>query len=199
MIKKLPLTIFLLTIVFLTQSFAQNDVATEKQLAIKELVALINADDKAQEIIDLFSAQLDEMQDATIKSLLNERTDLTANDKKSLEEMLLSDRKNSIRRFQDKLAQKINYSEMMREISAIVYDKNYTLEEIRDLTAFYRTPTGQKSLKQIAPVLTDTMQLVQERLLPKIPIIMKEIEIENRQEIEQKINARKPKPKTKSA
>lgn len=199
MIKKLPFTLFLLTFAFFVNSFAQTDAPTEKQQAIKELVTLINADNKAEELVNVITAQLEQLEDATIKTMLDERTDLTAADRKAVEEILLTDKKESSKRFQAKLMQKLDYTAIIIEISAIVYDKNFTLEEIRDLTAFYRTATGQKSLKMMSPIMTDTMQLLSERLLPKIPVIIKEIEQENRLEIEQKINARKPKPKNKKS
>lgn len=195
MLKNFALTIFMLAFVLLAQASAQTAAMTEKQTAIKELVALINNDNKAEDLVNAMSAQMESAQDATIKAVLDERSDLTAADRKEIEAMLLSDRKNSVKRFQDKLMQKLEFQKMIDEISQIVYDKHYTLEEIRDLTAFYKTPTGQKSLKMITPVMTDSMQLVQERLLPKLPIVIREIQDEDRREIEQKINARKPKPK----
>jgi hypothetical protein len=196
MIKKLSLSIFMLTVALLASASAQTVASTEKQAAIKELVSLVNGDNKAEGIINIMTAQMQESEDANIKSVLNEQTNLTAAERKSIEDSLAADKKHSLKRFQDKLMQKLNCSELINEIALVVYDKYYTLEEIRDLNAFYKTPTGQKTLKMMTPIMSDTMQMLQERLLPKIPVIIKELEDEDRQEIEQKINARKPKPKT---
>ncbi|HEX9959880.1 MAG TPA: DUF2059 domain-containing protein, partial [Pyrinomonadaceae bacterium] len=113
-----------------------------------------------------------------------------------LEESILVEMKKSSDRFKAKFISKLNYNEMMSEISYVVYDKHYTLEEIRDLVAFYKTTTGQKVLKTMSPVAEDAMKLTQERLLPKIPVIIQELMEEDRKEIEQQINTRKPKSKT---
>jgi len=89
---------------------------------------------------------------------------------------------------------KINFAETVSEMSAAVYDKYYTLEEIRDLINFYETPTGQKSLKLMTPIFAETMKQMQEKLIPKIPVVIRELQEEDKAEIERRINARKPKP-----
>lgn len=195
MIRKTTLTIFLLTCAFLVQAAAQTAATDEKQSAIKELVVLINGDNKAEQMANIMTDQMQSAREATVQSVLDEQTDLSAAERKAIEDSLLSDRKNSIKRYQDKLMQKLDYNAMINEVAYTVYDKYYSLEEIRDLTTFYKTPTGQKSLKMMTAITTDSMRLVQERLIPKIPIVIREIQEEDRLEIEQKINARKPKPK----
>lgn len=195
MIKKLALTIFMLTCALFASASAQSDSAAEKQAAIKELISLVNSDNKAEEIANVMIAQIQQSEDATIKDILAARADLTPTERKTIENSLLSDGNNSAKRFQDKLMRKLNYNELINEVVSVVYDKYYSLEDIRNLTVFYKTPTGQKALKMMTPIASDTMQMVQERLLPKIPTIIKEIQEEDKLEIVQKINARKPKPK----
>lgn len=188
-----------MTFALLASASAQTEASSEKQASIKELIYIINGDNKAEELVNIMTAQMQASQDATIKTILDERTDLTVNERKSIENSLINDKKNSLKRFQDRLMQKLNYNALINEVAYNVYDKYYTLEEIKDLNAFYKTPTGQKSLKVMTPIMSDTMQMIQERLLPKIPIIIKELQEEDRLEIEQKINARKPKPKKKAS
>lgn len=195
MLKKLTLTIFMLTCAFLAPASAQTAASSEKQAAIKELVFLVNGDNKVEEMMNAIVPQMQAMQDATMKSLLDEHTDLTAADKQALADSFASERKYSVKRLMDKMMQKINYNELMNEISSNLLDKYYTLEEVKDLIAFYKTPTGLKSLKMMAPMMTDTMLATQEKVMPKMMIVMKEIMDEDKAAIEQKINARKSKPK----
>jgi hypothetical protein len=44
------------------------------------------------------------------------------------------------------------------DLMAAVYVRNFTLAEIRDVTAFYRTPTGQKLLEKMPIVMQESMQ-----------------------------------------
>lgn len=195
MLKKITLTLFIVTCAFIAQANAQTAVAPEKQAAIKELIGLINTDNKAEDFVAVFDKQMSGARAAIVESILSDRTDLTEADKKSLREALLVKMEEYAKGFQEKLMQKLNYTEMINEISTIVYDKYFTLEELKDLIAFYKTPTGQKTLKTMTPLMTDTLQLTMDRMLPKIPIIMEELQQEEREYIEKEVNARKPRPK----
>lgn len=199
MIKKLTILLFLSTFAFLGAARAQTAVAPEKQAALQELVTLINGDNKAEDLLKVLLEQVDMSRDVSIKAYINERSDLSAAEKKSLEETIVADMQKSSDRVKAKFLAKLNYNEMINEVAYIVYDKNFTLEEIKDLIAFYKTPTGQKTLKTMSVVAADAMKLTQERLLPKIPVIVQELMDEDRKELEQRINSRKPKSKSSTA
>lgn len=199
MIKKITLTIFLMAFAMLTQANAQTVVPSEKLTAIKELVALMNVDNNAKQFYDIMSAQMDATRNSTVTAMLDERKDLSAAERKTLEDTLIKDMDSMSKRFSEKLMQKLDYDAMINEIAIAIYDKHYTLEEVRDIIAFYKTPTGQKMLKLMSPIMTETMQAVNEKLVPKIPGIIRELQEEDRKELEQKINAKKPRPDKKTS
>ncbi|HEX8736516.1 MAG TPA: DUF2059 domain-containing protein [Pyrinomonadaceae bacterium] len=199
MIKKLTFTLFLFAGAFLAQANAQTGVALEKQAAIKELVAIVYADDDVEELMKIVSSQVQATSKTIFKTLLDERTDLTPAERKLLEDSFAASQGEAAKRYQEKFVQKLNFNAMIAEISIAIYDKHYTLEEIRDLIAFYKTPTGQKSLKLTTTIMTDSFQAIQEKLLPRMPVIIKEIEEEIRKDAEEKINAKKPRPKKPAA
>lgn len=194
MIKRFTLLCLALLFAFSAQGFAQNEISPAKRAAIRELMALINAENKAEDVVRIMTSQLETTRDETIQKILDSRSDLTETDRKSLEEMFSGERAEATRNFQDKLMRKINFTELVGEMSAAVYDKYYTLEEIRDLINFYKTPTGQKSLRLMTPIFNETMKQMQEKLIPKIPVVIRELQEEDKAEIERKINAKKPKP-----
>jgi uncharacterized protein len=199
MIKKLTFTLFLFACVFLAQANAQTDIAPEKQAAIKELVAIIQADNKVEDLVNIMSAQMQVTSKSVFKAMLDERSDLTPAEKRSLEDSFAANQSDAIRRYQEKFMQKLDLNAMIEETSIAIYDKHYTLEEIRDLTAFYKTPTGQKSLRLMPAIMSDSMRAMREKLLPRIPVIIKEIEEEIRRDAEETINAKKPRPKKPAA
>jgi len=47
------------------------------------------------------------------------------------------------------------------DVLATVYAANFTAQELQDMTAFYRTPTGQKMLERLPTVMQQSMQLGQ--------------------------------------
>ncbi|MGC2237845.1 MAG: DUF2059 domain-containing protein [Pyrinomonadaceae bacterium] len=199
MFKKISFTLFMLAFALIGQALAQESVSAEKQAAIKELMTLINTGNKAEDFVNLMSQQMEVSRKSAVTAALDERTDLTASERKALEEALINEQGDRIKRFQERLMQKLDFNRMMDEIGASVYDKYYTLEEIKDLAIFYKSPTGQKSLKLMTTIMTESMRQVQERLIPKIPVIIRELQEEDQKEIEQQINKKKPRTVNKES
>ena len=192
MFRKISFTLFLLAFALIGQTLAQEAVSAEKQAAIKELTTLLNTGNKAEDFVNIISQQMEVSRKSAVTTALDERTDLTAAERKALEEVLINEQGNRIKRFQERLMRKLDFNRMMDEIGASVYDKYYTLEEVKDLIVFYKSPTGQKSLKLMTTVMTESMRQVQERIVPKIPVVIQELQEEDRKEIQQQINKKKP-------
>ena len=192
MIRKLTFAIFLLAFALLAQASAQTNALTEKQTAVNELIAITSAENSPKDILDSMSAQMSGFRKDTLKAMLDARTDLTPTERLALEDSMLKDVEAMSKRFEERLVEKLDYNRMITEIAASVYDKNYTLEEIRDLIAFYKTPTGQKTLKLMPTIMSETMQAVMEKLIPRIPVVLQELKDEDRKELEQKLNAKRP-------
>lgn len=200
MIKKLTLTLFLIVCSFFVQSSAQTVVSAvpnEKQAAIKELLTVMNAQLKPSDLMAMMTAQTDKTAELTVKSILAGDKNLSPTDKKMLADILLIGENSPIRSFQKKLFEKIDFDALVEEMTISIYDKHFTLEEIRDVTAFYKSATGQKLLKKTPEIFADTMQTMAEKIYPKMMEVIKESEDEMKREIEVKVKDYKLKSKTK--
>jgi hypothetical protein len=63
--------------------------------------------------------------------------------------------------FWAKFKQKMDARELIEKIMP-VYDKYYTLEDLKAINAFYETPTGQKILSQTPQVMKECMEIGQD-------------------------------------
>ncbi len=68
-----------------------------------------------------------------------------------------------------------SYPEML-DFQAGVIAKHYTLEEQRQLLAFYRSPIGQKSIRIQPEILQDTMGWMQSILQQRMPAAMEQMQ-----------------------
>jgi hypothetical protein len=59
--------------------------------------------------------------------------------------------------------------------AAPLYGKHFTLEEIKDLTAFYKTKTGQKAMQVLPVLMQESMTLGQQWAQRIIPSTMEKI------------------------
>ncbi|AOS96425.1 hypothetical protein AUP74_00959 [Microbulbifer aggregans] len=82
------------------------------------------------------------------------------------------------RRVYTEFLQEVVGHETLREEIAELYLDYYTVEEMRTLTAFYKSPTGKKML-QVTPELTgQLMQVVQFRIQENLPRLQELIRVE---------------------
>jgi hypothetical protein len=69
----------------------------------------------------------------------------------------------------------------MKEPMIDLYLKHYTDQEVKDITAFYKTPSGQSMLKKMPLVMQDSLRISQQMMkdtYPKIQDLMKDLEAE---------------------
>lgn len=72
-------------------------------------------------------------------------------------------------------AAKIDFDGLLREASVRIYAKYFTEAELVDLTAFYATPTGRKSIEVMPHLLREGMDAGVQYIAPKIEEVMAEV------------------------
>ncbi|WP_207533285.1 DUF2059 domain-containing protein [Desertivirga arenae] len=57
---------------------------------------------------------------------------------------------------------------MINEDMVDIYDRNFSEDEIREFTAFYRTPAGQKMLQVLPEIQKEIMTLMMQKYMPEM-------------------------------
>jgi hypothetical protein len=129
-----------------SQSVAQSSPSPEALQAAKELVSVISGS-MISEVTSSMTAQVWPSMEA---SLLAQHPKL---DPPTLVEL-----RNEFERLQVN-----NVSEFMNDAPAI-YARHFTAQEMRDIAAFYRTPTGDKTLKVMPQAMAELYATMSPRL-----------------------------------
>ena len=87
--KKITLLVAVIMLFAFQAVKAQNEISPEKRQAIKDLISLINKDNKSEDLFKAMMFQMEEMNVEIIKTILDERTDLTQAERKNLEKQLI--------------------------------------------------------------------------------------------------------------
>jgi uncharacterized protein len=72
-------------------------------------------------------------------------------------------------------AAKIDVAGLIREATIRIYAKYFNEQELIDLTTFYRTPTGRKSITVMADLMREGMAAGTEHVAPKIEAVIVEV------------------------
>ncbi|HEX8605922.1 MAG TPA: DUF2059 domain-containing protein, partial [Pseudoduganella sp.] len=63
----------------------------------------------------------------------------------------------------------------MLEAMVPIYARHYTVDEMRQMAAFYKTPVGQKSLRLMPQLMSEGMQVGQRIMMPRMNKLMQEL------------------------
>lgn len=63
----------------------------------------------------------------------------------------------------------------MLEAMVPIYARHYTIDEMRQMAAFYQTPVGQKSLRLMPQLMAEGMQVGQRIMMPRMNKLMQEL------------------------
>jgi hypothetical protein len=187
MLKKITLTILLLTCALFVPTKAQTDGDAEKQAAIKELLTVMETGLRVSDLMTMIDAQINEATRKIFNQTLAEDKNLSAGDRKFFEDLFFKDVNSIHKSYQKKFLAKIDLDALVIEMTYSIYDKHFTLAEIKDLTTFYQSPTGQKMIKMTPVIMADMMLVITEKMLPKMMEIGKDVEAEMKKEIELKV------------
>ena len=173
-------------------------ISPEKLALIREYLTVTNAVKMSEEI----SNSMKDLQRMQIKALTDsigaENNELSPEDRESIKRMTSEFVDRSISRLEDFLEKEFNAAKIIEEIEIPIIDKFYTEAEIRDLIAFYKTPTGQKTISLTPKMALETMTALSEKMMPKLQEFLKKMTESDLAELKKKVDDTFKKPTKKS-
>lgn len=148
---------------------AQTNAATaESTVAAKQLMDAINARGLMQASMQQAAAQLPSMMQTMSASMVESKgKGLSAADKKAMQAEIEKAVPGMMASMQKLFSDPAMLDELERETTAI-YARNYSVDEMRQLLAFYRSPVGAKMLSTMPKVMQESMLASQQIIMPRI-------------------------------
>lgn len=139
----------------------------EKVAAIKDLLAAIDADKLVSAIGNSAQMQAKQLVPAILSDALTENKTLNDKQKQAAVPRL---QKNAVPKLVDQAGQVFATEQFRKDAIQAQYDayqKYYTAQEIRDLTAFYKSPTGRKFIQVQDQVGRDVVNGLMQKYMPQ--------------------------------
>ena len=157
---------------------AKSDISPTKKKLIAEIVSVTKADKKAEQSTTEFMKEMNKLYPTIVDSVVAGFDNLNESEKANLKREMLGKRQSFNKRFQEKLVEKISFTDLIEATIYPVYDKLFTEAELNDLLTFYKSPTGKKFM-EVSPLLgSEVLKRTTQYLLPKVKGIMNEIKEE---------------------
>jgi uncharacterized protein len=185
-------TIFMLFVSALTVGFfispvtAQEAVRTKSDL-LRDLVMVLQVRENAVKLFDTTIGEMKNQYPQMIAGVVDADPELTPEQRQKMK----ATANEGIPRFstllQERIKQRIDFGQFVEEISYALYDKYFTEAEIKDLTAFYKSPTGKKAITVMPQLFAESVRQGSERIGPIIVKAVNEIIAEERDRMKREI------------
>jgi uncharacterized protein len=162
---------FLKTTVFATALFAANAFAQgspAQEAAVKEMLEALNFRQTMSQMVGAMGAQMPQMLDQMLEG-----------NSKSLSDGERAAMKQSARESQAKMFAEMNaifqdpaFMQSVEDIMGRAYAKHFSVEEIKGITAFYRSPAGAKMLSSQPLIVQQAMPEMMSLMAPKMNAIV---------------------------
>ena len=186
LIKHCVLGVGLLFLILPNVARAQGPPAPtpEKAALIKELMEVTHLRESIKSIMETMGQQAEELQEQLFAQMLAEEPGLSEDERQEALVKMRINREVRNKRFNELLAQRIDFPKVLEEISDELYDHYFSEEDLRNLVTFHKSATGQKSIAVMPQLFSDSMRKTGERLLPVVREISTQIAKEQQQELE---------------
>jgi uncharacterized protein len=128
------------------RALAQGEASPESLKAANELMAIMSKD-TVQQLVTGLTAQV---WPTLERALRTKRSDI--------DQATLTELRNEFERIQ------VQYMTGVMADAPAIYARHFSAQELRDMLAFYKTPTGQKALQVMPQLTAEVLQMVAQKM-----------------------------------
>jgi hypothetical protein len=150
-------------------------IAETKRKLILELIEVMNQRLSSEQLLEAITSELMHVMEQAYASDIRSSSEFTSQEKDRLikDQRMMADK--MIAKFRERFLAEVDFKRLQEELMLGLYDKYFTQDEIRDLTAFYRTPTGQKTLTVLPSLYGESIRRSNELIGEQVSRISREV------------------------
>ena len=158
-----------------TTNTTTREIDPAKKAAIKELLQLTKMGESVTSMRDTMMNQVRSMIDVFVKRQIAADAHISDDRKKEMLATLSESSDRIINRYRELMQERIDLPQIMEQVAYKVYDESFSTSEIQDISNFYRTPTGQKALREMPQIMQRSMSMASQAMQSKMVDIIKEV------------------------
>src|SRR5215831_14412817 len=157
---------------------APQEISPEKRALAKELSEVMGLKKQGKDLLTTVETEMSkEMLELTWTSLsaMPEMKALTQAEQDDLQRQMRENADKVNAQMIDAINRKIDYGQMLEDVSTVVYAKYFNETQLKDLIAFYQSDTGKRNLEVMPQLMADSMSEASRRLTPVLNDIVRDI------------------------
>ena len=148
----------------------EQTIPAEKWDLIQQLIEITQSSQLIDQLLDSLFGESDSLMEEVIKQSPQYQS-ASEEERQSM----VAESQRVQRRMYELLTEEVNLVEISRNIEIYLYDKYYTEEDLENLLAFYRTPTGQKLIETLPKMSQDSIELSSRLVVPRMMNVFQQL------------------------
>ncbi len=172
MTKKLLIPIIIVCLSFLVffaiVPYAQAQDKKEELKVYQKFFKATNIESQYNQILNVMIAQLQQGFVVSFREALKDIGDITPEQQEKLKQLFEQSRESYVKRMKVKISEVMPIKELIENVYYPAFSKHFTIAEIKEITAFYETPIGQKFISTTPTVMQESSTLMNEKYAPEL-------------------------------
>jgi uncharacterized protein len=159
-----------------TTSAVQTPIAASKRALIDKLLAVTQQEKLFQQSLSLAFSQLQTdlpaLMDQSATTGAAAKPDASPSPARQAVQSMLD---RVMPKFVREVQQSISFKELADQVYYPMYDRHFSEPELKDILAFYDSPTGKRTIQVMPQLVQESMQKTNQIMLPKLMGIMQRL------------------------
>lgn len=172
MAKKLPKTMIIVCLSFLvfwsTVPCAKALDTKEELKVYQKFFKATNIEAQYNQILNVMIVQLQQGFVVSFREAIKNIGDITPEQKEKLKQLFEQSMGSYVKRMKVKIVEVMPLNELINNVYYPAFSKHFTLAEIKELTAFYESPIGQKFISTTPTVMQESTAIMNEKYTPQL-------------------------------
>lgn len=154
------------------------EISPEKRALAKELSEAMGMKQQASELLTAMENELSkQMVEITWQALsaMPEMKVLTESERQDLQTQLREDSARQTTRVLGAITKRVDYGQLLEDVTIAIYSKYYNEKELKDLISFYKSDTGRRSIELAPKLIAESMSEAGNRLMPVMEDVMRDV------------------------
>lgn len=169
-----------------TRAQETTQITPEKRALIKELLELTGGTKGVDQLLNIMLEQQERDLPKVLAQLGTTDRHLTPEERAAADEKVKEATQRATARLKE-IFQKLNYAQVIEDLSASIFDKYFNESELKEWVAFYKSPLGKKTVELMPTIYAESMSKISDAVLPSLQTEMSKVIAEETERLEKEL------------
>ena len=150
-------------------------VESEKFKVFNHFFEVIGAEAQYNQMLAIITTQFSRGFSAAISKQVEKDAKISPENKDKVKALVSTYMQNAMQKMRSRFSKEIPFSDLVKNVYYPVYEKHFTVAELKEVIAFYESPVGKKFVKQTPALMQESVSLLNSQYNAKMLALSQQV------------------------